>query len=216
MTDFSMSISVVDKIHACLDLDGPKNFFFFASAGSAEIDSLVRSLKGFRKEDINHLRLSGRKVAIITYTKAARDEIERRLEFDSAFKVSTIHSFVWDLIKPYQADIREWVKGHLQSEVNELSALQRAEKSGSKAASDRQIQITFMLARLEALEYIREFAYDPYGDNTSWHSLNHAEVIDMASEFLHTRKLLQEILVGAFPILLIDESVNAILNRQNQ
>lgn len=46
-----------------------------------------------------HLLLQGRRIAVITYTNAARDEIARRLQNGALVEVSTIHSFAWALIK---------------------------------------------------------------------------------------------------------------------
>jgi DNA helicase-2/ATP-dependent DNA helicase PcrA len=43
-------------------------------------------------------------------------------------------------------------------------------------------------------------------DNVGNDSLNHSEVIKMGSEFIATEETMQDILVGKFPILLIDES----------
>jgi DNA helicase-2/ATP-dependent DNA helicase PcrA len=85
--------SVDDEIYGCLDLDAPRSFFLFAGAGSGKTRSLVEVSKRFRQNNIHRLRLNGQKVAIITYTNAACDEIKRRLEFDPAFNISTIHSF---------------------------------------------------------------------------------------------------------------------------
>ncbi len=93
--------SVNDEIFECLDLDSPKSFFLFAGAGSGKTRSLVDVLEKFKKENVDRLRKRGQRVAIITYTNAARDEIRARLDFDSSFHVATIHSFTWELIRPY-------------------------------------------------------------------------------------------------------------------
>ena len=114
------SISVNDQIYSCLNLEKPKSFFLFAGAGSGKTRSLVEVLKRFKKEYSHHLKISGQKVAIITYTNAASDEIKRRLDFDSNFVVSTIHSFSWELIRPFQRDIKEWVRSDTQKEISDL------------------------------------------------------------------------------------------------
>ena len=57
-------------------------------------------------ETLGDWLLTNRKqIAVITYTNAACDEISRRLHYKSIFSVSTIHSFLWELIKNYQSDI---------------------------------------------------------------------------------------------------------------
>ncbi len=206
MTETNSAISVDEQIYKCFDLDQPGSFFLFAGAGSGKTRSLVEVLKRFRKQNIQRLRESGQKVAIITYTNAASEEIQRRLEFDAAFVVSTIHSFAWELIRPYQSDIRQWLRSNLQLEILELEEAQRKGRSGTKAAEDRPRQIASKQARLQALDKITKFTYNPNGENTSRDSLNHAEVINLTAYFLLNKPLMQKILVRKFPVLLVDES----------
>ncbi|HEY6874204.1 MAG TPA: UvrD-helicase domain-containing protein [Geobacteraceae bacterium] len=206
MTETNFVMPVDEEIYSCLDLDKPNSFFLFAGAGSGKTRSLVEVLKRFRERNIQRLRLNGQKIAIITYTNAACDEIQRRLDFDQAFAISTIHSFAWELIRPYQSDIREWLKKLLKLEIAELEEAQRKGRAGSKAAVDRPRQIASKQARFDALDSIRKFTYNPNGDNITRDSLNHAEVISLTADFLINRPLMQKILVRKFPILLIDES----------
>lgn len=206
MTKLIETETVDDEIYRCLDLDNPKSFFLFAGAGSGKTRSLVEVLKRFRKNNIQRLRLNAQQVAIITYTNAACNEIKRRLEFDPAFSVSTIHSFAWELIKPHQHDIREWLRVRLQSDITELQDKQKKGRSGTKAAEDRPRQILAKQKRLNSLDQIRKFSYNPNGENSSRDSLNHAEVMGATAELLTTSPLLQQILICKFPILLVDES----------
>src|ERR1017187_7316648 len=101
---------VDEKIIACLDLDRPKSFFLFAGAGSGKTRSLVNALGGLRAQSGKRMRLHGQQVAVITYTNAACDEIQRRLDFDLLIVVKTIHSFVWELIQGFNTDIRFWLQ----------------------------------------------------------------------------------------------------------
>lgn len=195
-----------NEIFSCLNLDHPKSFFLFAGAGSGKTHSLVSVLKRFQEEKIHRLRLHGQKIAVITYTNAACDEIKRRLEFDSTFVISTIHSFAWELIRPYQKDIKDWVRNNTQKEIAKLEEEQRKGRAGTKAASDRLSKIKTNQKRLENLDKVKAFSYNPNGINSSKDSLNHAEVIKISSDFLSEKPLMQQILVKKYPILLIDES----------
>ena len=200
------SISVDDEIFSCLNLKHPKSFFLFAGAGSGKTRSLVEVLKRFKEDNVHHLRLSGQKVAIITYTNAASNEINRRLEFDSNFVVSTIHSFAWELIRPFHRDIKEWVQNNTKQEINALEEKQSRGRAGTDAARNRIAKIESKKRRLERLGKISVFTYNPNGTNSGRDSLNHAEVIKLASDFLLNKPLMQQILVKKYPILLIDES----------
>ena len=194
------------QIYSCLNLANPKSFFLFAGAGSGKTRSLVQVLKQFKIDNSQELKLKGQKVAIITYTNAASDEIKRRLEFDLTFIVSTIHSFSWELIKPYQQDIREWLQKNIKTEIVDLEEKQEKGRAGTKAAIDRAAKIISKNKRLDALESIRVFSYNPSGTNSSRDSLNHSEVLKITSNFLLTKPLMQQIIVKKYPILLIDES----------
>lgn len=204
MTD---ELSMVDKeIYSCLNLDDPNSFFLFAGAGSGKTRSLVTVLQKFRNENIQRLRMNGQKVAIITYTNAACDEIKRRLEFDSAFVVSTIHSFSWELIRTFQDDIKEWIRTNTQTELEDLFEQKKKGREGTKAAIDREIKIAAKEKKLSSLDKIKLFTYNPNGSNSGSGSLSHTEVIEIASNFLDCQPLMQKILVRKYPIFLIDES----------
>lgn len=207
MSNTSKSISVDEEIYNCLNLDNPKSFFLFAGAGSGKTRSLVEVLKLFRVENISRLKRNAQNVAVITYTNAACDEIKSRLEFDSAFLVSTIHSFAWELIKPYTNDIKDWLRDTLQSELIELHEQQRkAKNTNTKTYMDRASKIESKTNRINFLKNIRKFIYNPNGDNISRDSLSHSEVIKIAADFIQNRSLMQNVLVRKYPILLIDES----------
>ena len=87
-----------------------KNFFMFAGAGSGKTRSLVNTLNFIARTQGETLQIKNKKVAVITYTNAACDEILRRVGYNPLFAVSTIHSFLWELIKPFQKDIKIWVR----------------------------------------------------------------------------------------------------------
>lgn len=197
---------VDEEISACLDLDHPVSFFLFADAGSGKTRSLVTALNRLREKSGTRLRLYGHRAGVITYTNAACDVIKNRLEFDPLVEVSTIHSFVWSLIRGLHADIKRWLRTNLASEIAELEDLQRKGRAGTKAAMDRDEAIKGKLKRLTELDGIRRFTYSPTGDNRERDSLSHAEVINIGADFLTQKPLMQRILTNKFPILLIDES----------
>lgn len=198
---------VDNEIHDCLNLNNPKSFFLFAGAGSGKTRTLVNVLKVFKKNHGKELRLNRKKVAIITYTNVASDEIKNRLEFDSIFSVSTIHSFAWELIQPFVTDIKIWLSNELSNEILKLEDEQsRSRDLKNKTSIDRARKIESKNKRILNLDNIVKFIYNPNGDNTTKDSLNHSEVISLAAFFIHTKPLMQELLVCKFPIVLIDES----------
>ena len=190
----------------CLNLDTPKSFFLFAGAGSGKTRSLVEVLKQFKSAYAKRLRIAGQQVAIITYTNAACEEIQRRLDYDSTFEVSTIHSFAWRLIQPYTEDIRLSIRQNLVAEISELHEAQEKGRAGTQAAIDRERKIESKTKRLGNLPTVKKFTYNPNGENIGRDSLNHSEVISLTAEFLNQKPIMRRILVQSYPILLIDES----------
>jgi len=206
MTDSDAQTSELNTVMAnCLNLENPKSFFLFAGAGSGKTRALVEAMKMFRQKYGQEFRLSARKVAVITYTNAACDEIKHRIDYDSIFAVSTIHSFAWELIQTYHKDIREWLSHNLKLKIKGLQEKQQKGRA-SKASADRAVQIESKQKRLDRLATIKYFAYNPNGENSSKNSLNHTEVIGIAADFLTDKLLMQRILVRKYPVLLIDES----------
>ncbi len=110
------------------------------------------------------------------------------------------------MINTFQNDIRDWVRNNLNKEISELQSKQNSGRTGTKAAIDREAQIESKKKRLNNIDKIQKFSYDPNGTNTGRDSLNHAEVISITASFLTDKPLMQKILIKKYPILLIDES----------
>lgn len=196
---------VDEEIRNCLSADPPRSFFMFAGAGSGKTRSLINTLEYLDQKKGKYLTEHAKQVAVITYTNAACDEIGRRLQYKPIFLVSTIHSFLWELIKNYQTDIRIWVIASIQSDIDELVAKQ-SRGHGGNAAIKREEEIRKKSERLERVKKIRRFTYNPNGDNVGYDSLSHSEVVKMGSDFIANEDTMQTILVTKYPILLIDES----------
>ena len=193
-------------ISVCLDLEKPKSFFLYAGAGTGKTRAVIEAMEIFRARYGTQFRQSGQKVAVITYTNAACDEIRRRIDFDPIFVVSTIHSFAWEQIRTYHKDISAWLHLSLSNDVTKLREKQVSGRMGTKAALEREVQIESKQKRLQHLDFIKQFTYNPNGENVGKNSLNHAEVIAISAAFLTDKPLMRQILVRKYPVLLIDES----------
>ncbi|MEN2506135.1 UvrD-helicase domain-containing protein [Stutzerimonas stutzeri] len=213
MTSFDVVASTDDvdaavdvEISRCLNLDDPQSFFLFAGAGSGKTRSLVTALQKVQIDFGSRLRSKGQRVGVITYTNAASEEIERRLAFDPTIEVSTIHSFAWSLIEGLNRDIREWLRLELTADIEKLNKDEAKGRAGTKASATRLSKISSKIKRLANLDSVKRFVYSPTGENRGRDSLNHSEVIQLTSHFLTSKPAMQSILVGRFPLLLIDES----------
>ncbi|AXK72837.1 ATP-dependent helicase [Lysobacter sp. TY2-98] len=194
------------QIAGCLNLEAPRSFFLFAGAGSGKTRSLVTALEYIKTTLGGQLRSRGQRVAVITFTNAASDEIKRRLLFDPLIDVRTIHSFAWSLIDGLSNDIRTWLSVDLAADIDRLAAEEAKGRKGTKASNERLRKIASKTRRLNDLPNIKRFVYSPTSDNRGRDALNHSEVLRITADFLREKPAMQSILVGRYPILLIDES----------
>lgn len=195
------------QISECLNPKSPKSFFLFAGAGSGKTRSLVAALTDFKTNHGNKFILNNQKIAIITYTNAAADEIKQRLMFDPIFYVSTIHSYAWELIQLFTSDIKTYVATTLIKDIKELELAQSKSRNlQNKTSIDRARKIKTKTKRLENLINVTRFTYNPNGDNFKKDSLNHSEVIGITADFIANEILMQDIVAARFPIILVDES----------
>ncbi len=194
------------EIYNCLDFDkGLKSFFVFAGAGSGKTRSLTNVLEKLKQEKIAELRIQGKRVAVITYTNAACEEIKERINFDKSFEVSTIHSFCWSLIQNLTIDIRNYLRSNLEDSIAEKERqIQKSRKPDTREKYEKQL--SRLKKRLTSIEHVQKFVYSPGHYSDSFQSVLDAEVIGMATEFLTSSQLMQQILINQYPILLIDES----------
>lgn len=198
---------VDDVIYDSIKPSSPQSFFLFAGAGSGKTRTLVNVLARFKEEFGQEYKLRNKKIAIITYTNAAANEITHRLEYSSIFNVSTIHSFCWELIKSFTPDIKAWIKSNLIVEIAELEVEQSKSRDlNNKTSIGRAKKIESKNKRLTSLETIQKFIYNPNGDNLTKDSLNHTEVISITADFIKSKDLFKQILINKYPVILIDES----------
>lgn len=200
--------SQVDEILEKCVLSTPrKSFFLFAGAGSGKTHSLVVLLKKIRDSIGRSLLLQGKKVAVITYTNAATDEITNRLDYSPIFQISTIHSFVWEIIKHYPEDIKRLYCAYIKEDIKNLEQkLDGIKNKNLKTYPSNLDKLQSLKEKLEKSQKIKRFIYSPTGSNSEYNALKHAEVITISAQMIMDCKLLQQIVAQSYPILLIDES----------
>ena len=97
------------KVDACID--GGRSFRLEAGAGAGKTYSLVAALKRLIDERGASLMQAGQRVACITFTEVAREEIAREIEDHPAILVETIHAFSWSFMAQFQPALRELIAG---------------------------------------------------------------------------------------------------------
>lgn len=102
-------------------LDEGAHFRLEAGAGAGKTYSLVKALKRLISTQGTSLLQRGQRVACITFTEVARDEIARDIEMHPAILVETIHAFSWAFMMPFQSALRELV-GSIENRQEKIEA----------------------------------------------------------------------------------------------
>jgi DNA helicase-2/ATP-dependent DNA helicase PcrA len=195
------------QLRDLLDADARTCFVMVAGAGSGKTTSLIKALDHIAKRYGDELRRRLQKVACITYTEVAVGEIWSDVGNNPLFQVSTIHSFLWALVKPFQRDIAAWVKQRIEAKLAELHQTREAfgartqQKTRDKNAYDT-IRLT---NHLEAVRHIRRFRYESGGDYSKG-ILGHDDIIKMVPQLVKDRTLLASLLAQRYPFFFVDES----------
>ena len=203
---------VVEEICGYLTERPPRSFFLFAGAGSGKTHTLVevlRRLTGIVSHEsggrlAKRLRLYGRSVRVVTYTKNAVAVISGRLGTNDLVAVSTIHSFCWELIGGFDDDIREALIADKALQLEDARAKAAAKVRGI-SDTDRK-KFGEIEAEMEALKGVPTFMYHPDKDTYGEGALQHGQVLDATAWLLLNRPTLRTILQDRHPIILIDES----------
>ena len=207
MPNNNIDSQVDETLEKCILETPRKSFFLFAGAGSGKTYSLVLLLKKIRDKIGQDLMLRGKSVAVITYTNAATNEIINRLDYSPVFHISTIHSFVWDVINCYQNDIKQLYCLYIQEEIQELSRkIETTKNKTTKTYFLNVDKLQYQKEKLKKAQTIEKFVYNPNGNNPEYNALKHAEVIKISAQMILNSRMLQQIIAQRYPILLIDES----------
>lgn len=87
-------------------IDRRQSFLLEAGAGSGKTYSLVKALRYVTSKQGREFARRSAKVACITFTNIASDEIKSRIDSHPSVVTSTIHAFCWSIIKDFQPNLR--------------------------------------------------------------------------------------------------------------
>lgn len=156
------------EINECLRTK--QNFLLSGGAGSGKTYSLVETVKYiFTSIDKNA------RVACITYTNVAADEIKTRVPYDGLW-VSTVHEFLWNEIKSFQNNLKQ-----------QFLKLTTANKETDIDAST-----------IQKVEY-RNYSKHAQG------IISHDDVLKLSEQMFEYYPLLSRILCNRYDYIFIDE-----------
>jgi len=186
----------------CLNLKNLKSFRLLAPAGSGKTYAIKEILKEFNNKKGIELIQKRKQIAVITFTNLASNEITERVGTSPLFLISTIHSFVWELIKYYPKYIKLLMKKFYIKKIQEQE--DKINNPRTRKSEIYKIRLNQYKENSNKLATIKKFIYSPNGDNNQYNSLNHSDVLMLGAEMLKKDGFVK-ILISRFPILFIDE-----------
>lgn len=168
----------LDQIYACIQEE--RSFILEAGAGAGKTHSLVMALRHLIQSRGRDLLRKNQRVACITYTNVARDEIISRTDGHPAILAETIHSFCWSTMRSFQLKLRE--------EIPNLGG-----KWPERIAEFGEI-------KEQTVKY--DLGYPKIKEEEIW--LHHNDVLTLMVKCLEEPKF-RSIFSKQFPILFIDE-----------
>ena len=101
------SRKALETMYACLEAG--ESFRLEAGAGAGKTYSLVNALRFLIERHQKTMPRRNQKIACITFTNVAKDEIEARTDRSPLILCDTNHGFCWSLIGGFQRQLRELV-----------------------------------------------------------------------------------------------------------
>lgn len=194
-------------LRECINSVPPTSFIMVAGAGSGKTTSLIKALKAIIDNHGHKMRLHRQRVACITYTEIAAGEIWADIGNNPLVHVSTIHSFMWLLIRGLQEDIRLWVAGRINEKLQELhnSAANFGPRVQQRTRDKNQREITQYEQQRDRINRVTTFRYGT-GSDYAKGVLGHDDIIRMVPQLLLERPILRRLLAQQFPFVFVDES----------
>lgn len=195
------------ELYGCLNSLPPRSFLMIAGAGSGKTTSLIKGLTEILNKHGERLKLRRQKVACITYTEIAAGEIWADAGNSPLVHVSTIHSFLWSLVRSFQSDIQAWVANRIDEKLVELreAAANFGPRVQQRTRDKNQSDIVRYEQQRARIGRVRAFTYGTGSDYVNG-ILGHDDIIKMVPQFIVERPLMRSLLSQQYPFLLVDES----------
>ncbi len=201
------------ELYQCLNAMPPRSFMMIAGAGSGKTTSLIKGLTEILDSHGERLNLRRQKVACITYTEIAAGEIWTDIGNNPLVHVSTIHSFLWSLVRSFQSDIQQWVASRIDERIANLRATAAGfgPRVQQRTRNKNQSDIERAQDQRARIGGVRSFTYGTGSDYLNG-VLGHDDIIKMVPQIIIERPLMRSLLAQQYPFLFVDESQDTMDN----
>lgn len=193
------------QLRECLSRSQTTGFVMIAGAGSGKTTSLVKALSYLAQTHGKPFLSRGQKIACITYTDVAVKEIWGDVGNASLFHVSTIHSFLWTLIRPFTKNIASWITTQLENKI--LRANEKISNSRTRETTREKLRNEIDRYNLQ-IPLISAVPHFTYGTGSSYQNgiLGHSDILKLGPDLILGHTLLRKLVAKRFPIIFVDES----------
>lgn len=192
-------------VRACLDRKPPRSFVMVAGAGSGKTTSLIKALAHLGETRGPELRRAGQKIACITYTEVAVSEISADVGVSPLFHVSTIHSFLWSVIRPFKTDIAAWLVARIEEKIAEKREHYEKPRTQARTKERLEREIAQLEEDLAAIGSVETFTYGT-GSSYAEGILGHDDILKLTPACVAQHPLLRQLIASRFPFIFVDES----------
>jgi len=189
----------------CITATPPQSFIVTAGAGSGKTTSLIKALQRVIEKHGQSMLMRRQRVACITYTEVAANEIREDVAAENLVHVSTIHSFYWTIASTFQADIKAWVLKDLQEHLDGLVSKVFGPKVQQKTKDKNRKDQARYKKYLEAASRMPSFRYGVASDYEDG-VLGHEDILKLCNYLLQRKPLFRRVVALNFPFIFIDES----------
>lgn len=192
-------------VRACLDRVPPRSFVMVAGAGSGKTTSLIKAIAHLADTRGLALRRAGQQIACITYTEVAVGEISADVGVSPLFHISTIHSFLWSVIRPFHSDIATWVATRIEEKIAERRLHYEKPRTQAKTKARLEQEIADLAVELAAVGEVERFVYGT-GSSYAEGILGHDDILKLTPACVAAHPLLRNLVAKRFPYIFVDES----------
>jgi len=189
----------------CITATPPRSFIVTAGAGSGKTTSLIKALERVIEKHGQGMLKKRQRVACITYTEVAANEIREDVAAENLVHVSTIHSFYWTIASTFQADIKVWVLNGLQETLDELVNKVFGPRVQQKTKDKNKRDQVRYKKYIDTASKVTSFRYGVASDYEDG-VLGHEEILKLCNYLLQSKPLFRRVVALNFPFIFIDES----------
>lgn len=192
-------------VRACLGQMPPRSFVMVAGAGSGKTTSLIKAIAHLAETQGSNLRRAGQQIACITYTEVAVNEIKADVGVSPLFHISTIHSFLWSVIRPFHSDIATWVASRIEEKIAERREHYDKPRTQARTKIRLEQEILDLEAELRTIGEVERFVYGT-SSNYAEGILGHDDILKLTPACVGAHSLLGQLVAKRFPYIFVDES----------